>query len=69
MLYALLCYNAEDVVFSWSQAEDDAVMEAWAGLGYYSRARNLVRGARAVVAASPPRSATRSSRRLAQSSA
>lgn len=26
MLYALLCYNAEDVVFSWSQAEDDAVM-------------------------------------------
>ncbi|MBK7073667.1 MAG: A/G-specific adenine glycosylase [Myxococcales bacterium] len=32
-------------------AEDDTVMEAWAGLGYYSRARNLVRGARAVVAA------------------
>ncbi|MBK9036563.1 MAG: A/G-specific adenine glycosylase [Myxococcales bacterium] len=32
-------------------AEDDAVMEAWAGLGYYSRARNLVRGARVVVAA------------------
>ena len=27
MLYALLCYNTEDVVFSWSQAEDDAVME------------------------------------------
>ena len=27
MLYALLCYNSEDVVFSWSQAEDDAVME------------------------------------------
>jgi len=27
MLYALLCYNAEDVVFSWSQAEDEAVME------------------------------------------
>jgi hypothetical protein len=27
MLYALLCYNAEDVVFSWSQEEDDAVME------------------------------------------
>lgn len=26
MLYALLCYNAEDVVFSWTQAEDDAVM-------------------------------------------
>jgi len=27
MLYALLCYNSEDVVFSWSQEEDDAVME------------------------------------------
>lgn len=31
-------------------AEDDDVVAAWAGLGYYSRARNLVRGARAVVA-------------------
>ena len=27
MLYTLLCYNAEDVVFSWSQEEDDAVMD------------------------------------------
>ena len=26
MLYAILCYNDEDAVFSWSQAEDDAVM-------------------------------------------
>jgi len=26
MLYALLCYNDEDMVFSWSQEEDDAVM-------------------------------------------
>ena len=26
MLYAFLCYNSEDVVFSWTQAEDDAVM-------------------------------------------
>ena len=26
MLYAVLCYNAEDVVMSWSQEEDDAVM-------------------------------------------
>jgi hypothetical protein len=26
MLYAFLCYNDEDAVFSWSQAEDDAVM-------------------------------------------
>jgi hypothetical protein len=27
MLYAILCYNAEDVVMSWSKAEDDAVMD------------------------------------------
>jgi hypothetical protein len=26
MLYAMLCYNDEDAVFSWSKAEDDAVM-------------------------------------------
>ncbi|HTK35706.1 MAG TPA: YciI family protein [Caulobacteraceae bacterium] len=26
MLYALLCYNSEDVVYSWTQEEDDAVM-------------------------------------------
>jgi hypothetical protein len=26
MLYAFLCYNNEDAVFSWSQAEDEAVM-------------------------------------------
>jgi hypothetical protein len=26
MLYTLLCYNSEDVVFSWSQEEDDVVM-------------------------------------------
>ena len=26
MLYAILCYNSEDVVFSWTKAEDDAVM-------------------------------------------
>jgi hypothetical protein len=26
MLYTILCYNAEDVVFSWTQQEDDAVM-------------------------------------------
>ncbi len=31
-------------------AEDGAVMEAWAGLGYYARARNLLKCARAVVA-------------------
>jgi hypothetical protein len=26
MLYAILCYNPEDVVGSWSKEEDDAVM-------------------------------------------
>jgi hypothetical protein len=26
MLYAILCYNDEDVVWSWSKEEDDAVM-------------------------------------------
>lgn len=26
MLYALLCYNSEEMVFSWSKAEDDAVV-------------------------------------------
>jgi hypothetical protein len=26
MLYAIFCYNDEDAVFSWSKAEDDAVM-------------------------------------------
>lgn len=31
-------------------AEDQAVMVAWAGLGYYSRARNLLKCARSVVA-------------------
>ena len=31
-------------------AEDEAVMGAWAGLGYYARARNLLKCARAVVA-------------------
>ncbi len=31
-------------------AEDDDVMRAWAGLGYYSRARNLLKAARAVAA-------------------
>ncbi len=31
-------------------ADDDAVMRAWAGLGYYARARNLLACARTVVA-------------------
>lgn len=34
---------------SLAAAEPDEVMQAWAGLGYYSRARNLVACARAVV--------------------
>jgi hypothetical protein len=28
MLYAILCYNAEDIVGSWTKEEDDAVMAA-----------------------------------------
>jgi hypothetical protein len=28
MLYAILCYNDEDVVWSWTKEEDDAVMGA-----------------------------------------
>lgn len=35
-------------VFDLAAAGDEAVMAAWAGLGYYSRARNLVKCARAV---------------------
>ncbi len=26
MLYAILCYNSEDVVYSWPKAQDEAVM-------------------------------------------
>ncbi len=35
-------------VFDLAQASEDEVMAAWAGLGYYSRARNLVKCARQV---------------------
>lgn len=35
-------------VFDLAKAEDEAIMAAWAGLGYYSRARNLVKCARVV---------------------
>lgn len=35
-------------VFDLAAADEEAVMAAWAGLGYYSRARNLVKCARAV---------------------
>lgn len=33
-----------------AEADDDEVMAEWAGLGYYARARNLLKCARAVVA-------------------
>ncbi|MEM6586272.1 MAG: A/G-specific adenine glycosylase [Pseudomonadota bacterium] len=37
-------------VFDLAAAPDDEIMAAWAGLGYYSRARNLVKCAREVAA-------------------
>ena len=37
-------------VFDLAEAGEDDVMAAWAGLGYYSRARNLVKCAREVAA-------------------
>jgi hypothetical protein len=33
MLYALLCYNDEDVVWSWSKEEEDAVMARLTAVG------------------------------------
>ncbi|HEY3132311.1 MAG TPA: A/G-specific adenine glycosylase [Acidobacteriota bacterium] len=38
---------------SLSQASESEVVAAWSGLGYYSRARNLHRAARAIVANGP----------------
>ena len=35
-------------VYDLAAAEDDAVMKTWEGLGYYSRARNLLKAARMV---------------------
>ena len=37
-------------IFALAAAEDEAVMAAWAGLGYYSRARNLLKCAGEIVA-------------------
>ncbi|MBL8511414.1 MAG: A/G-specific adenine glycosylase [Betaproteobacteria bacterium] len=37
-------------ILALADAADDEVMQLWAGLGYYARARNLLRAARAVVA-------------------
>jgi hypothetical protein len=39
MLYAIFCYNDEDVVFSWSKEQDDAVM-AKLGVAHQKLARN-----------------------------
>ncbi len=60
MLYAILCYNSEKAVFSWSKEEDDAVMARLsvvhqrlaaegkmgpaARLGPTSKARTLLKG-------------------------
>ena len=40
---------AYPTVAALAAADDDAVMKLWEGLGYYSRARNLLKAARAVV--------------------
>ena len=40
--------EAYPTVNNLAAAEDDAVMKLWEGLGYYSRARNLLRAARMV---------------------
>ena len=42
--------NCWPTVADLATADQDAVMHAWQGLGYYSRARNLLKCARAVVA-------------------
>jgi len=42
---------------SLAEATDDEVLAAWAGLGYYSRARNLLRAARAIIRDGWPRDA------------
>jgi hypothetical protein len=39
MLYAIFCYNDEDVVFSWSKEQDDAVMTKLHGV-HQKLARN-----------------------------
>ena len=40
--------EAYPTVVDLARADDDAVMKLWEGLGYYSRARNLLRAARMV---------------------
>ena len=46
MLAAVVCVTVRDL----AAARDADVMAEWAGLGYYARARNLLKCARAVVA-------------------
>lgn len=41
-----------------AEASEDEVLEAWAGLGYYSRARNLHRTAKGIATAGWPRDAS-----------
>jgi len=48
--------NRFPTVESLAQASESAVVEAWAGLGYYSRARNLHRGAKQIVERGFPQS-------------
>lgn len=36
-------------IFDLAQAHEDSVMKVWQGLGYYTRARNLHKGAKAIV--------------------
>jgi A/G-specific adenine glycosylase len=36
-------------IFDLANASDDEIMKAWQGLGYYSRARNLIQTARVIV--------------------
>lgn len=46
--YFLKFTEAWPDIVSLARAEDEAVMAAWAGLGYYARARNLLKCARVV---------------------
>ena len=47
----MVLVDQADPVADLAAAEDAAVMEAWAGLGYYARARNLLKCARVVAQA------------------
>ncbi|GAB5552624.1 MAG: A/G-specific adenine glycosylase [Saprospiraceae bacterium] len=49
MPYYLNFIEQYPTVIDLAQAEDDAVMKLWEGLGYYSRARNMLFAARHIV--------------------